>query len=71
MTQEEIQEKLKHIYKKQLKWDKAEAKLQAACTHANVIHKYNGNSGNYDPTADSYWIEYACPDCEKKWQVDQ
>lgn len=71
MTPEQIQEKFEHIQKKQEKWEKAEAKLQAVCTHPNVVEKYRGNSGNYDPTADCYWIENTCPDCGKKWNVDQ
>lgn len=27
--------------------------------------------GNYDPSADSYWIEFVCPDCHKKWIEEQ
>lgn len=45
--------------------------LQLVCEHPNVTKKYRGNSGNYDPSADSYWIEWRCPDCEKAWTSDQ
>lgn len=45
--------------------------LQDTCTHPNASEKHRGDTGNYDPTADCYWIEYKCPDCDKFWTVDQ
>lgn len=45
--------------------------LQQVCQHPNVTKKYRGDTGNYDPSADSYWIEWKCPDCHKSWITDQ
>lgn len=45
--------------------------LQVECAHPAVIKKYDANTGNYDPGADSYWIEWNCPDCGKHWSTDQ
>lgn len=45
--------------------------LQEQCQHPNVEKTYKGNTGNYDPSADSYWIEWLCPDCKKYWMTDQ
>ena len=45
--------------------------LQDTCRHENVEKKYRSNTGNYDPTADCYWIDFHCPDCEKRWSRDQ
>lgn len=45
--------------------------LQNLCRHPNVEKKYGGNTRNYDPSADSYWIEWKCPDCGKFWTTDQ
>jgi hypothetical protein len=45
--------------------------LQDECPHTNVDKKYKANTGNYDPSADSYWIELSCPDCGKWWMEDQ
>ena len=45
--------------------------LQEKCKHKNLETKYGSNSGNYDPSADCYWIDYYCPDCNKKWRVYQ
>ena len=47
------------------------ATLQELCQHPNVEKTYKGNTGNYDPSADSYWIEWKCPDCKKYWMTDQ
>jgi hypothetical protein len=45
--------------------------LQDLCQHTNVEKKYGANTGNYDPSADSYWIDWKCPDCNKRWRTDQ
>lgn len=45
--------------------------LQIECPHPVPFAKYRGSSGNYDPSADSHWIEWRCPDCGKHWQTDQ
>lgn len=69
------QEQIHQIY---LKIDKQEQKLadrliklQSLCIHPNVSKIPGGNTGNYDPSADSYWIEYKCSDCGKNWIEDQ
>lgn len=71
MTPKQIQRRLATIEKNQEKWELAEKELQDLCLHLNVSKKYQGSSGNYDPTADSYWIEFRCPDCKKFWTKDQ
>lgn len=59
-----IDKNIKKYYKK-LK------ELQEECPHTNVDKKYKGNTGNYDPSCDIYWIEFKCPDCGKFWTVEQ
>lgn len=71
MTPAQVRRKLKTIHAHQTKWDAAEKQLQANCLHPDATKKYCGNTGNYDRTADSYWIEFKCPDCRKQWSVDQ
>jgi choline kinase len=46
-------------------------KHQDKCKHTKVIRKYGSNSGNYDPSCDSYWIDFDCPTCLKQWMEDQ
>jgi hypothetical protein len=58
------------IQKNILKWKNALKTLQDNCSHPNATKVYNSNTGNYDPSCDSYWEEYTCPDCNKYWTVD-
>lgn len=71
MTQEEIREKWESIDRREDKLASELAKLQSTCTHPNLEKTYKSNTGNYDPTADSYWIEFRCPDCRARWNEDQ
>ena len=45
--------------------------LQTVCPHTDVTKKFCGDTGNYDPSADLYWIDWYCPDCGKRWRTDQ
>lgn len=71
MTPAQIRRKWSTIDRKEEKLAQERATLQAECTHPNVVKKYDANTGNYDPTADSYWIDFTCPDCRKRWREDQ
>lgn len=71
MTPAQIRRRLQTIQKHQQKWDDAEKELRSLCSHPNVSKKYCGDTGNWDRSQDSYWIEYKCPDCNKFWTVDQ
>lgn len=71
MTPAQVRRRLKTISKNQLKWDTAERELQSQCQHPSASKKYCGDTGNWDRSQDSYWIEYRCPDCGKFWSVDQ
>jgi hypothetical protein len=71
VTQDEIRQKWGSIDRREEKLAKELAKLQAACQHPGVVKKYGGSTGNYDPSADSYWIDFNCPDCHKRWRTDQ
>lgn len=45
------------------------ALIQSKCSHPKeaVEKKHGSNAGNYDPSADCYWIDYSCHLCKKKW----
>jgi hypothetical protein len=47
------------------------AKIQRGCPHQNASYTYKGNTGNYDPSCDRYWVEVKCKDCQKQWDMDQ
>lgn len=46
------------------------AAYQCQCEHKNATTKYGSNDGNYDPSADCYWIEVFCNDCGKFMMFD-
>lgn len=71
MTPQQVRQRYKVIQQFQDKWADAEIDLQSTCKHPAVTKKYQGSSGNYDPSADCYWIEFKCPDCGKRWMEDQ
>jgi len=45
--------------------------LQVECAHTGVKKEYKGNTGNWDPNDNCYWINFSCPDCGKFWREDQ
>jgi len=49
------------------------AAVQAECTHPKegLSITPRSNTGNYDPSADSYWKEFDCTLCGKRWTEDQ
>ena len=52
---------------------KAEAKLDAlqdSCPHYDSEYVNKGSTGSWDRD-DSFWRDYTCNDCGKKWQTDQ
>ena len=50
--------------------DKLKA-LQEECTHPMAEKINRADTGNYDPSQDSYWRDCTCPDCGKFWKEDQ
>jgi hypothetical protein len=71
MTPKQVRRERKKLEIKRDAIDISIEALQTTCTHPNVSKVYTGNSGNYDPSADSYWVMCTCPDCGKAWWEDQ
>ena len=71
MTPKQIQKQYLTIKNKIDRLSEQLDELQEQCQHPNVEKTYKGNTGNYDPSADSYWIDWFCPDCKKYWMTDQ
>lgn len=72
MTPKQVQRRLRTIQKGITSWyDKLGDLRTKHCEHPDVTKKYEGSTGNYDPSADSYWIRWRCPDCEHTWVTDQ
>jgi len=45
--------------------------LQESCPHENVDKEYQSDTGNWCKADDSYWIDFKCQDCDKRWVEDQ
>lgn len=71
MTPKQVQRKYRSLTEKITKLYDQVAELQHECTHPDVTKQYRGDTGNYDPSQDSYWINWHCPDCGKRWRTDQ
>lgn len=62
--------RLKTIYRKIDYWTTKLLEFQETCPHIVVTMEYKSNTGNYDPSADCYWRDYHCHDCDKRWSKD-
>lgn len=71
MTPAQIRRRLATIERHQERWELAEKELQAICQHPFADKKYRSDTGNWDRSQDSYWIEFKCPDCGRRWIEDQ
>jgi hypothetical protein len=71
MTPSQVKRKRITIQNKMNTLNEQMAELKTMCQHPNVDKKYRANTGNYDPSADSYWIDWNCQDCGKRWMTDQ
>lgn len=71
MTPKQIKRKWGSIDRREQKLADELKALHNECPHPNATKKYDGSTGNYDPTADCYWIDYNCPDCGKRWKTEQ
>lgn len=71
MNQDQIVTKRRHALKKIADYKELLEQLQTVCKHPNADKKYCADTGNYDMSQDSYWIEWSCPDCGKKWDTPQ
>ncbi len=51
------------------KLNKKIALIQSECSHPPSARdsKPGASTGNYDPTADCYWVDHTCGLCQKKW----
>lgn len=46
-------------------------RLQTSCPHPNYEKVAKSNTGNYDPSQNSYWYDCTCHECGKNWWIDQ
>lgn len=61
---------LKGLYSQRDAIEKKIEAFQEKCKHVRVEKKHGANTGNYDPSADCYWTDFKCLDCNKRWRED-
>lgn len=71
MNQAQARAKAAAIKQAELLIANARIKLECDCPHVGLAYKYGASSGNYDLSVDSYWTDWHCQDCGKRWQTDQ
>ena len=61
------------LNKKAAEIEKQIKTIQSECSHpkSSLKVEHKSNTGNYDPSVDSWWTEYYCGLCEKSWHEDQ
>lgn len=46
--------------------------LKTICKHTqHLTYKDRGDTGNYDPSDNSYWREWYCHECGAQWITEQ
>lgn len=65
-----IVRKRKAIEAKIKEWDRKLDALQESCPHYNSWYENQGSTGSWDRD-DSFWRNYECEDCGKRWTTDQ
>lgn len=51
--------------------DIRETKNQHSCKHPYASKTAGCDRDNYDPNDNSYWWDFECPDCRKRWREPQ
>lgn len=69
-TPKQIQRALRSVNLKIAKLVDVKNQIIEECDHADVTRVYKSNTGNWCPQDDSYWTEFTCNTCGKKWHKD-
>jgi len=64
-----IKKRMQRLQAKKQKIHEEIVAVQTAYPHADLKSTWGSDTGNWDPSADSYWKDYHCQDCDKRWRV--
>jgi len=71
MTPKQVKSKLKKLLAKEAKIiDEIVELRDKICKHHTLYYKPHGSSGGWDGDS-SYWYEWRCYDCGKRWSTPQ
>lgn len=71
MTQSEIQSAYLILRGRRETINREIAEVQTLCKHPSASEEAGASAGNYDPSADRYWVNHECSDCGKRWSTPQ
>lgn len=70
MTPKQVVRKKLSIESKIDKLNASLEQLKETCSHYSLRYRNQGSSGGWDSEG-SYWIDWYCQDCEKRWNTGQ
>ena len=63
--------KRRHAIEAKIKeWSNKLVALESECPHYNSWYENKGSTGSWDRD-DSFWRDYECEDCGKRWTTEQ
>jgi hypothetical protein len=65
-----MQTRVEEISREISKLERELYEIRKACPHENFKSEYKANTGNYDPSADCYWLNVKCLDCGEFMMFD-
>lgn len=68
LAMKQLREKLERSLREA---EAALSRFKGICAHPNHTRTAGSNTGNYDPSADSYWYDFECSDCGHRWTTPQ
>lgn len=61
---------IEKINKKLEKLQEKKKEIQDGCIHPEILYRYIGSTGNYDPSDDGYTFCYICEHCGKSGFIE-
>lgn len=72
LTPKQIKRKIENAEKRIVSLYAEIKSLQEQCPHPKeaISEKYDGDTGNWCPQDDSYWVDRKCNNCGQRWHID-
>lgn len=67
---EQVEQEIRSIRQQIVELQQRALDIQVSCKHTKVQFEHKANTGNYDPSSDSDWIEVKCLTCLKRMSFD-
>jgi hypothetical protein len=68
--QKSLGREIRKLWKKEAALSLKVEVLRAKCKHPTLVYKHKADTGNYDPSQDSYWTDWFCSLCGERGTAD-